>query len=464
VLPGKWIKDEVVQSASEIPDHLQTAPNVILIMCDALRADHVGCYGYPAAQTATIDKLADDGVRFHHAYSQSSWTKPGTASIFSGLYPSGHNAVLKPDLLPDSVITVAEVFQGAGYYTVGFPNNINISPSFNFGQGFEEYPYLAPDYFFHASESSSQLSYYSIFRLIRERFLVKSKYPQHYYQEAKIVHQHAMEYIDRRGINDRFFMYLHYMEPHDPYFKHPFNGVGYARVDMPDPDPSWADTFIDTYDGEITYMDRWLGSLFDELKRRKLWDNTIVLLTADHGEEFFDHDGWWHGTTLYQEQIAIPIIFKLPHGRESGTVRLDNARQIDLAPTLLALCKIPSPDSMNFGRNLFGPLNSQNRQWQVFSENHEGNILSSLIDGSKKYITANIDNPRGLATEELYRLDIDPYESRNLVKEESEGLSDLRAKHHLAMIEAAKDAVKKEQKQIGEDELERMKALGYIQE
>jgi len=465
-----WLGSMMFQNPLEkkspaIPEHLESVPNVILIMCDALRADHLGCYGYPKAQTSEIDELAEQGVRFHSAYSQSSWTKPSTATIFSGMYPSGHNTYLKPDILPDSVTTIAEQFQKAGYYTIGFPNNINISPGFNFGQGFEEYTYLSPDYFFFASESSSELTYYSILRLIRERFLFSSKHPNHYYQKADIVHNHVIDYLDQRGSKEKFFMYLHYMEPHDPYFQHPFNGVGYARVEMPNPDPSMVGEFLSAYDQEITYLDHWLGKLFKDLKQRKLWDNTIILLTSDHGEEFYDHNGWWHGTTLYQEQISIPIIFKLPSGHLNGSIRLDNARHIDIAPTLLSLCGIPKNANMEFGRNLFNPANSQSKDWDVLAEeNHEGNIISSYIKGSHKHIKTNKDNPRGLPEEELFRLDIDRYEDNNLMDQNPSILSQMQDDHQTAVTEAGQHAVKREKKKISAEELEKMKALGYVSE
>ncbi len=461
ISPGSDTKNQAYTTPQEIKDR----PNVILIMCDALRADHLGCYGDTSAKTPVMDAMSDTGVRFHQAYAQASWTKPGTASIFTARYPSGHKTFLKPDILPDSLTTIAEVFQKAGYYTVGFPNNINISPGFNFGQGFHEYTYLAPDYFFGASESSSQVTYYSILRLVRERFLVKKKYPGHYYQEASVVNEHILEYIDRKGEQDRFFMYVHYMDPHDPYFKQPFNGVGYARVNMPHPDPNLAEELRSTYSGEISYMDGKLGELFEALKERNLWDNTIVVLTADHGEEFYEHDGWWHGTTLYEEQIRIPMIFKMPDNEMAGEIRMDRSRQIDLAPTLLGLCRIPAPDEMGLGRHLFRSPQSAETHLPVYAEeDHEGNMITCLIDDSWKYIKANPDNPRGLAEHELYRLDIDPFEKKNLSGKESEMRADMDRRMETAHEAAEKNAAERQVKELDADELQRMKNLGYIVE
>jgi uncharacterized protein (TIRG00374 family) len=450
-----------------IPESVADKPNIILIVCDALRADHLGCYGAFDADTPVMDDLAETGIRFHNSYSNASWTKPSVATIFTALYPSAHKTYLKPDILPDDVVTVAEVLQNAGYYTVGYPNNINITEGFNFHQGFDEYHYLSPDYFFFADQFSSKLTYYSILRKVREGFLVKAKYPRHYYQEAAVVNRNVQDYLDRRGQEDRFFIFIHYMEPHDPFFKHPFNGIGYARVTMPNPDPSLAEEMRVTYSGEVTYMDRRMGELFDYLKKAGLWDKTLVLVTADHGEEFYDHGGWWHGLTLYQEQIHIPMIFKLDNanGRNKPpTTRFDKARHVDIAPTLLGLARIPVPGTMIPGRDLFGYGEDIHRDITVFAEeDHEGNILSAYIDGSWKILRANPDNPRGLPEEELYRLDIDPRERDNRASHEPEIFSDMDEGLRAAREAALTGAVERRVRELTDDELHKMRELGYIQ-
>ncbi|MGB3976919.1 MAG: flippase-like domain-containing protein [bacterium] len=455
------------EPAGGIPQALADKPNIILIVCDALRADHLGCYGAFDADSPVMDKLADNGIRFHNAFSQASWTKPSVATIFSAMYPSAHKAFLKPDILPDDVETLAEVLQQAGYYTVGYPNNINVTEGFNFHQGFSEYHYLSPDYFFLADEFSSKLTYYSILRKVREGFLVKAKYPQHYYQEAAVVNRAVQEYLDRRGKNDRFFIFMHYMETHDPFFKHPFNGVGYARVTMPDPDPVLAEEMRSTYAGEVTYMDQRMGELFEYLKKEGLWDNTIVLVTADHGEEFYDHGGWWHGLTLYQEQIHIPFIFKLDAGNSrhiTPTTRFDNARHVDVAPTLLGLARIPAPTSMQAGRDLFGYGEDTQRDITVFAEeDHEGNILKAFIDGPWKILNANPGNPRGLPEKELYRLDTDPRERDNRAAHEPVLYSDMQNALQAAREAALTGAVERQIRELTDDELHKMRELGYIQ-
>lgn len=437
-------------------------PNIILIMCDALRADALGTYGCKNVHTPIIDSLANDGTRFDRAYANASWTKPGTACIMSGLYPSGHKTYLKPDILPDSINTLAERLKSGGYYTIGFANNINISDGFNFGQGYDEYHYLAPDYFFHASETSSLLSYYSILRLIRERFLVKSKFPENYYQEAEIVNQRAGAFLQRNPAPTPFFLYLHYMEPHDPYFVHPFNGIGYARVDMPDPPPEMAEKLRKTYYGEIDYLDQKLGALFELLKTRNLWDDTIILLTSDHGEEFYDHGGWWHGTTLYEEQIRIPLIWKHVRNAQHEPVRTDLVQQVDIAPTILALCNLDEQNSDLPGRDVFG--SNLEEKLPVFAEeDHEGNILTCVIEDFSKLITANSGNPRGLPEQELFQLDSDPGELHNRINEAPEQVESLRERIKTLQERAAARGHIRETREITDEDLDRMKSLGYVE-
>ena len=129
------------------------APNVILIMVDTLRADHLSCYGYRAIRRRTSTRSPPTALRYAHMFAQASWTRPSVATILTGLYPSSHGAIHKADMLPDRVETLAEVLAKGGYHTAGFPNNINVSPAFNFEQGFAEYHYLAPDLFFCADEA-----------------------------------------------------------------------------------------------------------------------------------------------------------------------------------------------------------------------------------------------------------------------------------------------------------------------
>jgi arylsulfatase A-like enzyme len=446
-----------------VPSALRDRPNVILIMVDALRADRLNCYGYGPKTSPHIDALAAEAIRYQSCISQASWTKPSTATLLTSLYPSSHQAIYKPDMLPDQVVSLAEVLAAEQYYCLGFANNANITPVFNFGQGFDEYIYLKPSYFFKSPESGFQLTGYNQLRLIRERFISQDKHVYHYYQDAQVVNENVTSWLEKlqRG---RFFLFIHYMETHDPYFVHPYNGVGYARVVNPNPDPGMADLLSETYDGELRFVDQAIGQLCRWLKEHDLYDETLLILTADHGQEFYEHGGWWHGTTLYEEQIHVPLIVKLPGNQMAGTVDDRMVRTLDIAPTISSLTFIPSHSAMQ-GQSFLGP---EGRNWagqeDVFSEeDHEGNVIQSLRTKAWKLIQANARNPRGLPPVALYHLEEDAGETNNLAGER-EDLVDLlatRLKESQALAQG--EAVPRQEGEIDEATRERLKALGYVE-
>lgn len=387
-----------------------SGPNIILIVADTLRADAVGAYGAAPGSTSELDRFAAEGVRFASAYSQSTWTRPSIATILTSLYPSTHGAIHKMDALPDHVTTLAEAFRANGYWTAGFVSNINVAPVFNFQQGFAEYRYIAPDFYFWATDSATQLAIYKGLRLVRERFFGNRIYFNHYYQDAAIVNATVSHWLENTPPRP-FFLFIHYMDPHDPYFEIPYDGHGIARVMNPDPAPSRKDEMHRLYGEDVSYLDHHLGALFERLKALGLYDDSVIALTADHGEEFQEHGGWWHGTSLYDEQMHIPLIIKRAHEPQAGTVESRIARTLDIAPTLMASAGLQRPNVFA-GRDLFGP--APLREEPLFAEEDlEGNVLTSLRLGPWKLITANAGNPRGLPPIELYKVDEDPHERQN---------------------------------------------------
>jgi arylsulfatase A-like enzyme len=440
-------------------------PNVLLIIVDTLRADRLPPYGYAGIEAPAFGRLATDGIVYRHAFAQASWTKPSIAAIMTGLYPSTHQAVHKNSLLPDDVTTLAEALQAAGYTTVGLPNNENIFPTRNFQQGFDVYDPLEPEFFFHATESAFHLAFYNQLRLIRERFLSQSKHVEQYYQDAAAVNRRAGEWLEQlQGREGPFFLFLHYMEPHDPYFPHPYDGTGYARVNNPNPSPDLARVYSDTYDGEIAYLDAHLGELFLRLEEAGLYDDLLIVLTADHGEEFHEHDGWWHGTTLYDEQIHVPLMVKLPGNAWSGAVIDALVRSIDIPPSILTAAGAPIPPAMQ-GHDVF-PDSSGSAQGQVYvfsEEDLEGNVLQSVRGSEWKLILANEGNPRGLAPQELYHMTTDPGETTDLASREPEVAGALREQASETAAYALEVSVEAQEAEHSDVERERLKALGYVQ-
>jgi arylsulfatase A-like enzyme len=447
------------RAAHPVPPALRDAPNVLFVVIDTLRADELPAYGSKAVRTPALDRIAAEGTAFR-AFAQASWTKPSIASLLTSLYPSSHRAVHKPSQLPDSVDTLAEVFSAFGYTTGGIVTNINLAPSFNFQQGFDEYTYLAPDYLFGLAESSSRTLFYEVARRAGSR-LAGAVRPGQAYQPADVVNRHAVEWLDRHGA-ERFFLLLHYMDPHDPYFTHPDDGHAIARSTTPHPGRELRDEIVRRYRGEIEYVDARLGELVADLERRGLWNDLLVVVTADHGEEFFEHGGWWHGLTLYDEQIAVPLLVKWPARRRGAPPRWDaQVRSIDIAPTLLARVGAPIPPAMQ-GDDLLG---AGPRERVVYAEeDHEGNVLEALRTRDWKVMRANPGNPRGLAELELYRLEQDPGETRNLHAEQAARaeklVADLERAAKLARAEAREEHVTT----IDRRECERLKALGYVED
>jgi arylsulfatase A-like enzyme len=340
--------------------------------------------------------------------------------------------------------------------------NVNLSPGYQFDQGYDEYLYLPPDYFFGARESSSKLAGYSILRLLRERFIVRHKKVAHYYQDGQAVTEIAREWLDRHA-ERRFFLFLHYMDPHDPYFRHPYDGEAVARVHTPRPAPDRAKELSDLYDGEIRYLDRHLGELVSFLKERGLYDETLIVLTSDHGEEFHEHGGWWHGTTLYDEQIRVPLILKHagngPAGHSPGSRIAGVARLLDVAPTILDLAGLEAPPAMQ-GVSL---ARSTPGKESFSEEDFEGNRLRSLRGATWKLIEANSGNPRGLPEQALFDLAVDPGEAQNLAERESMRAKAMQGRMDHTMGAALKAAVTGEKVVIDATTRERLKALGYVE-
>jgi arylsulfatase A-like enzyme len=400
-----------------------TGPNIILIVADALRADYLKMYSNDArVDTPSLDAFARDGIRFDRWFSQASWTKPSFATIFSGRYPASHTATSQSALLPEGVTTFPEILADRGYFNKGFANSANIYSAFGFAQGFTDYVDLKPRLYFGAKYSAGRLAVYEILRhgwhLVVSR-LTKKINVTDFYQPADVVTREALTWLDgdERPRDAPFMLFLHYMDTHDPFMDHARPGVGYARVRLENPDPAkFLEPMRNAYDSDIEYLDQYLGVLFDGLRQRGLYDDAVILFTADHGEEFYDHKGWWHGQTLFDELIRVPAILKLPKEEKAGAVNAGFARHIDVAPTLLQFVGA-TPDPAMPGKSIFAPGGGFANQdiGFVYAENDfENNVLQSIQSRECKVIHANSDNPRGHAPVEVYDLAKDPKELTNI--------------------------------------------------
>lgn len=399
-------------------------PNIVLCTIDALRADYLPLYNPKAqAKTPALVSLANDGVLFTNAFAQASWTKPSFATLFTGLYPSAHGATSKTAALSPSVETLAEILQRGGYYTKGFANNPNMAALFGLNRGFVDYVELKPNPLFGATSEAMHLSLYSVLRkvfMIAEGRLRRGRLRiTDFYQPANVVTDEALQWLDSsdRPSDIPFYLYLHYMETHDPFMDHSRPGIGYARARMENPDPErFLDSMRQAYISEIEFLDLHLARLFQGLKARGLYDNTIIVLVSDHGEEFYDHNGWWHGQTLYEELLRIPLIIKLPENRAAGSTNLHLARLIDVPLTLLKIVGLPPNGSMA-GVALCDAsgMPSNAATAYSFAENDfEGNIQQSVRTLTHALIKANENNTRKTEPIEFYDMVEDPQQQRNL--------------------------------------------------
>ncbi len=439
------------------------APNVLVIVVDTLRADHLPAYGYEGGRTPNLDRFAQDAVRYEQAFANASWTRPSFASILTGRYASSHGVMGKPDSLPDDAVTLPEALREGGYETAGFVTNFNVGPYFNFQQGFDEYAFLEPEFVLGADDSAAKLLLVQTMRQVIEgvRAARGAVEPGTAYQDAETVNRHLVSWLERGRRQRPFFLFVGYMDPHDPYFPHPYDGTGYARAAHQRPDPSEAPRLRELYDGEITYWDEHFGRLMDELRRRGLYDDMMIVVTSDHGEEFAEHGGFWHGTTLYDEQLHVPLFVKYPRGERGGTSEARWVQSVDIMPSVLAAAGLPAVAGVQ------GHVFEQSAAVVFAEESHEGNVLTSVRErresGAFKIITANEGNPRGLAAVELYAVDDDPGEQANVADSRADDLRGITVTLEEARRLAAEGRLESGSVDMDEDTRRQLCALGYIE-
>lgn len=448
------------------------AGNVLFIVVDTLRADHLPAYGYTEIQTPSLDAFAQDAIRFDQAFANASWTRPSFASILTGRLPSSHGVMAKPDALADELVTMPEAFGDAGWETRGIATNYNVAPYFNFHQGFDRYEYLEPNFVLGADDAAAKLLLVQTLRRVIETVEAKlGRVPAgSAYQDASVVNARLTQWLDERGASETagaaaaprpFFHFVGYMDPHDPYYPHPYDGTGYSRAANQRPRPEEAPRLRALYDGEIEYWDGQFGQLIEDLKRRGLYEDLTIVVTADHGEEFCDHGGFWHGVTLYDEQVRVPLFVKLPRGERAGTVVRHWVQSIDLMPTLLSRFGLEVPEGVQ-GGSIFAGTD------RVYAEeSHEGNVLESVRErrgtDEWKILTANQGNPRGLQPVEVYRVDFDPREQRELSESERDTTRELMETLVEEGRRAREGRVEGQAVDLTGEAAARLQAIGYME-
>jgi arylsulfatase A-like enzyme len=367
-------------AADEITlSEIQAKHSVILIIVDTLRPDHLGCYGYAKHISPAVDGIAKDACVFENAFSQSSSTLSSTMSIFTSLYPSSHGMFcIFKDQLPLSVKTMAQVFSGQGYNTAWFSvlKNPSLDIDAGFGRGFQEKRELTPEF-----TGSKELFAWIEKNKDRNFFLAVDSRGVHDFAKASPGYKTVLEKT----------LYLRLLQTKEDFFtpadifdhKQLFTG-GYSRgklrqlLKLLSPDKhkevkrlrdslflpqvmaeiagKAAGSWMATYDQRIFSTDqRLIKPLCERLKKSGLYDKIVLILTADHGEEFGEHSGYGHGYSLYDEVLRVPLIIKMPNVSSGGRRIKELAQNIDIMPTVLELSGIKAPPEVQ-GKSLTGVM------------------------------------------------------------------------------------------------------------
>jgi arylsulfatase A-like enzyme len=317
-MPAPGAGTEAVPRRSQGAD-LARHPDVLLVIVDGLRSD---------APSPALDRLAADGLRFDQVVAASSRCRTAVASLYSALDPASHTCLAPGASLPPEARTLAEVFQEAGYTTAGFPATAALSGAWGLAQGFDVYPYVAPAPL-GARESTLRLTLYRALRRGWERLQPERRVEEEQVPAAAQVEEARRFWGATQGA--RNLVVLHLAEPAEPWFRWPGDGT---RLDAHAGD---AEAVRARYLEEVGEVDRRLGELLDGLRADGRYADMLIAVTADHGVELGEHGASGAGTTLYDEQLRVPLVLKLPRGERAGTRVGWQVRQIDVAPTLVEL-------------------------------------------------------------------------------------------------------------------------------
>jgi arylsulfatase A-like enzyme len=433
-----------------------SSPNILLIVADALRPDHLGCYGYDRATSPQIDKFATNALVFENAITNAPWTKPSMGSLFTSKYPHEHSAVYWTDSLPDKCLTLAEVFKNRNYATFAIQTNPAISENHNFRQGFQFY----------------------------EEIIL---------EKGEVVTSNFNTWVKKHK-KKPFFAYLHYMDTHVPYnapkeFSQIFGlrkdtlftpgdfltidvrileEIGLSQQDK--------ENIVSLYDGAINYFDNNFKKILDHLNKLDILHNTIIILTSDHGEEFWEHNGFAHGHTVYNEVIQVPLIINCSNITRSNRVE-SYVQLIDLFPTLLDMTGIQNHFEFRGNNLVASVLKNKDMKNEIF---FEGVLFGSekkgiIKDGWKLIENTGLKyddtlNQIGDLTKyrytehkkgfELYNIDHDFQEKQNLIMNYPQIASKLKG--HLRLFKITSPNFVMERKPDLEKKLKDLKSLGYI--
>jgi arylsulfatase A-like enzyme len=431
---GLWLNPEaIVASTTPTAPATPSRPNVVLVTMDTVRADHVSLYGYARDTTPNLAALAQSATVYSHPVAASNGTLVSHASIFTGVYGSWNGARSDGEFqapISRQYPTMAELLRAQGYSTGAFAaNSAYLIPYFGFNRGFEVFEVpnalraLAPEKDYCLRHGA---------REILDLFIDTGEFDLEFVR-AEEINRAAFRWLERTRSGGRpFLLFLNYMDAHDPYippapFKSSFAGydrslhrVGQVAAMVENRKITrerGLAHFVSQYDGGIAYDDSQIGALVAWLKDRGLYDNTLIMITGDHGEGLGDHDLWGHGATTFEDVVYVPLLVKYP-GQTQARRLEESAGHIDILPTVLDVTQVPPPRLLQ-GRSLRTSESSRMLLSEAFPSIHQ-------VGGRRQDYTARalfaerfkfVGTSKGART--LYDLSADPSETRDICEAES---------------------------------------------
>ncbi len=397
-------------------------PNLLLITLDTTRADRLGCYGYAAAQTPVIDALAKRSVLFERAYAPAPMTAPSHVSMFTGLFPPEHGVWTNGGvgLAPD-VPVLPEILRRQGYTTAAFISSVVLEPRCGLGRGFDKYDAELPRV--NSADDDDHVGG----------------------RDGKLAVDAALKWLAQRSSAAApFFCWLHLFDPHEPYLKHP-DDFGDKFAERP-------------YDAEIAYVDQQLGRLFSALEQEGLLQRTIIVIIGDHGESLGEHGERQHGYMLHDSTLRVPFLIVDPREKGPGRRVSTPVSLVDVFPTLLTLVGLKPPPECEL-RDLAPALRGDSLAPRVcYSQTLEAyqearwSPLQSLTTERWRYVRTS--------QPELYDLEADPRELKNLAGEQPERVSELDGE--LAQFLAGLNRLRANRHALSERERRALESLGYV--
>jgi choline-sulfatase len=429
-------------------------PNVVLVSVDTLRADALGTYGGPLP-TPTFDRLAAEGVVFERAFAPTPATAASHATLFTGQEPQRHGLLRNGESLAAGVTPLAEVFRGHGYATAGFVSSFVLDPRFGWSRGFDRYDADIAE----AGATLGKSKPYPGAFWSAERF-------GGFDRRATATTDAARRWLEKAP--EPFFLFVHYFDPHGPYVPPAVFADRAASIvvpldgrELPNVAPAQLEQLIRRYHGEVLYTDDSLAALLEAARRGRMRP-TVVAVTADHGEGLGQHRWLEHAVHLYDEQVHVPLLLSAPGLLPAGRRVATPVALADVAPTLLELAGLPAPTPID-GRSLAAAARGESlaprpifgvRRLVSEEVGWDRGVKLSVRDGRWKYIWAS-DAPH-----ELYDLDADPAERRNVLAEHADVAAALRGtiERHVAALPQPKEAAP-----LSESTREALRALGYVE-